>query len=212
MNIYKPIIGTLEEIADIHPSIDLYKQEGITIENKLISKLEEIDFNAEDVEFEKCIFKDCKITGTFEKAVFHDVIFENCDFSNCLFREGSFIRVEIRNSKFVGCDFSDSRVYHLMSRETIFRYANFSSASLEEVLFEKCDLSNSSCTECKLKNTYFELSKLIQTQFFKTKLKGIDISTCEISGIITTFEDIKGLTVNNFQAIELSKLLGIIIK
>ena len=129
-----------------------------------------------------------------------------------LVREGSFIRVEIRNSKFVGCDFSDSRVYHLMSRETIFRYANFSSASLEEVLFEKCDLSNSSFTECKLKNTYFELSKLIQTQFFKTKLKGIDISTCEISGIITTFEDIKGLTVNNFQAIELSKLLGIIIK
>lgn len=212
MNIYKPIIGTLEEIANIHSSIDLYKQEGITIENKLISKLEEIDFNAEDVEFEKCIFKDCKINGSFEKAVFHDVIFENCDLSNCLFREGSFIRVEIRNSKFVGCDFSDSRVYHLTGKEVIFRYANFSSASLEEVLFKKCDLSNSSFTECKLKNTYFELSKLEQTQFFKTRLKGIDISTCEIGGIITTFEDIKGMIVNNFQAIELSKLLGIIIK
>lgn len=212
MNIYKPIIGTLNEIADIHSSIDLYKQEGITIENKLISKLEEIDFNAEDVEFEKCIFKDCKITGTFEKAVFHDVIFENCDLSNCLFREGSFIRVEIRNSKFVGCDFSDSRVYHLACKETLFKYANFSASSLEEVLFKKCDLSNSSFTECKLKSTYFEVSKLEQTQFFKTKLKGIDISTCEINGIITTFDDIKGLIVNNFQAIELSKLLGLIIK
>lgn len=212
MNIYKPIIGEVIEIADIHSSIDLYKKEGVTIENKLISKLEEIDFNAEDIEFEKCIFKDCKITGTFEKAVFHDVIFENCDLSNCLFREGSFIRVEMRNSKFVGCDFSDSRVYHLICKDVIFKYANFSSASLEEVIFKKCDLSNGSFTECKLKNTYFDMSKLIQTQFFKTKLKGIDISTCEMSGIVTTLEDIKGLVVNNFQAIELSKLLGIIIK
>ena len=34
----------------------------------------------------------------------------------------------------------------------------------------------------------------------------------ELETKIPTFEDIKGLTVNNFQAIELSKLLGIIIK
>ena len=198
MNIYKPIIGELSEEKDIHSSIEQYKSNGTLIENKLITKLEDIDLNAEDVEFEKCIFKDCKIQGTFERAVFH--------------REGSFIRVAFKNSKLVGCDFSESRIYHMSADESIFKYANFSNTSLEEIIFNECDLANTSFSECKIKHIYFEKSKLIQTQFFKTKLKGIDISTCEVHGLITSMEDIKGIIVNSFQAIELSKLMEIVIK
>ncbi len=212
MNIYKPIIGLLTEEKQLHQAIEKYKQEGIIVENKKIEKIEEFDFNSEEVEFEKCIFKDCKINGSFEKAVFHDVIFDGCDFSNCLFREGSFIRVEIKNSKFVGCDFTDSRIYHFSSNDTIYKYANFSHTNLEEVIFENCNLSNSSFSECKIKHIYFENSELTQAQLFRTKLKSIDLSTCDINGIITSIEDIEGAIVNNFQAIELSKLMGIIIK
>lgn len=212
MNIYKPIIGELTEEKQIHQAIEQYRNEEIIVENKKFEKLEEIDVNAEEVEFEKCIFIDCKISGSFEKAVFHDVIFERCDFSNCLFTEGSFIRVEINNSKFVGCNFTDSRVYHFSSNNTVYQYANFSNTNLEEVIFENCNLSNSSFSECKIKNIYFETSELVQAQFFKTKLKSIDFSTCEINGIITSIEDLEGVIVNNFQAIELSKLMGIIIK
>ena len=212
MNIYKPIIGELTEEEKIHPAIESYKNDEIIIENKHFKKIEEIDLNAEEVEFEKCIFTDCKITGSFEKATFHDVIFEMCDFSNCLFMEGSFIRVEIKDSKFVGCNFTDSRVYHLASNNTVYEYANFSNTNLEEVIFENCNLSSSSFSECKVKNIYFETSELIQAQFFRTKLKSIDLSTCEINGIVTSLQDIEGVIVNNFQAIELSKLMGIIIK
>ncbi len=212
MNIYRPILGELIDTKDIQKLIDEYKTDGETIENKRFTKIEDIDINAEDVEFEKCIFKDCKIKGSFEKAVFNDVIFDHCDFSNCLFREGSFIRVEIKNSKMTGCDFSDSRVYHMSSFETIYELANFSNTNLEEVIFDKCDLTSSIFSESKMKNTYFEKSKLIQTQFFRTKLKGIDISTCQLSGIITRIEDIEGIIVSNFQAIELSRLMGIVIK
>lgn len=212
MNIYRPILGELIEIINIHADIEKYRQDGISIENKKILKLEEIDLNCEDVEFEKCVFKDCKIKGSFEKAVFHDVVFENCDFSNCLFREGSFIRVEMRNCKMLGCDFSDSRIYHMASIETFYEYANFSNANLEEVVFNRCDLTNTSLSECKIKHVYFENSKLIRTQFFKTNLANVDISTCEIEGLVVRIEDMHGLIVNSFQAIELSKLIGIVIK
>lgn len=212
MNIYEPIITNILEEGDIHKELEVFKEEGITIENKRFSKLEEFDLNAEEAEFEKCIFENCKITGSFEKATFHDVIFINCDLSNCLFMEGSFIRVKIKNSKFVGCNFIDSRIYHFISEETIFKYANFSNTSLEEMKFENCDLNNSSFEEAKLKHIYFENSQLIQSLFYRTKLNGIDFSTCEINGITTSIEDLKGAIVNNFQAIELSKLLGIIIK
>ena len=77
---------------------------------------------------------------------------------------------------------------------------------------KNCNLSSSSFSECKVKNIYFETSELIQAQFFRTKLKSIDLSTCEINGIVTSLQDIEGVIVNNFQAIELSKLMGIIIK
>ena len=115
MNIYRPIINNILEESSLLEEIDEFRKEGITIENKRFSKIEEIDLNAEEVEFEKCIFENCKITGSFEKATFHDVIFDNCDFSNCLFTESSFIRVEIKNSKFVGCNFIEARVYHFSS-------------------------------------------------------------------------------------------------
>ena len=166
MDIYKPILGNLIGNINLHSAIEQYYHEGITIEGQEFCKLEEIDLNCEEVEFEKCVFRNCKIKGSFEKAVFHDVVFENCDFSNCLFREGSFIRVEIKNSKMVGCDFSDSRVYHMSSLETFFEYANFSNTNLEEVIFENCDLTNTVFQEAKFKHVYFEKDKLIQTRIF----------------------------------------------
>ncbi len=212
MNICKPIINNNLEESNIHKELEEFRKDGIIIENKKFSKLEEYDLNAEDAEFEKCIFENCKISGSFERATFHDVIFENCDLSNCLFMESSFIRVEIKNSKFVGCNFVDSRVYHFSSNETILKYANFSNTNLEEIIFENCDLNNASFEDAKLKHIYFETSQLNQVLFYRTKLNGIDFSSNEINGIITSIEDIKGAIVNNFQAIELSKLLGIIIK
>ena len=43
-------------------------------------------------------------------------------------------------------------------------------------------------------------------------LKGIDFSDSEIDGIGVLAQDIKGMTVNEYQAMGLAKLLGIIIK
>ena len=55
-------------------------------------------------------------------------------------------------------------------------------------------------------------TNLYKAQLFRTNLKDIDFRTCNIEGIIVGQEDLKGMIVNDFQAVELSKLLGIIIK
>ena len=212
MNIYKPIIKELSEVSNLYMLIEQYKEDGMCIENKSFNKIEEIDLSCEEIEFEKCVFKNCKIVGNLERATFHDIIFENCDFSNCIFKEGSFIRVEIKNCKMVGCDFSDSRIYHFTTTDSNLEYANFSNTNFEGILFKNCDLSSVAFSECKFKNLYFENSKLIYTQFFGTKLNNIDVSSCDMYGIVTKMEDIKGLIVNDFQAVELSKLMGIVIK
>ena len=54
MNIYRPIINNILEESSLLEEIDEFRKEGITIENKRFSKIEEIDLNAEEVEFEKC--------------------------------------------------------------------------------------------------------------------------------------------------------------
>ena len=73
-------------------------------------------------------------------------------------------------------------------------------------------MSMSNLSEVKLKDTTFDNCNLSQAQIFRTNLKGIDFSNCNITGIVVGIEDIKGLTVNEFQALELSKLLEIKIK
>ena len=45
----------------------------------------------------------------------------------------------------------------------------------------------------------------------ETKLSGIDFSTCDIEGIKLDNKGIKGIMVNQFQAIDLARLLGIVI-
>jgi len=49
-------------------------------------------------------------------------------------------------------------------------------------------------------------------QFFKTSLKGIDLSTCKIERVAVSIEDIKGAIIDQFQAIDLLYLLGVKIK
>ena len=45
-----------------------------------------------------------------------------------------------------------------------------------------------------------------------TSLNGIDFSTCNITGITLFPNDIKGAILNDIQALEFIKLLGIVIK
>ena len=45
-----------------------------------------------------------------------------------------------------------------------------------------------------------------------TKLKGIDLSSCELDGLGVTIEDLDGCIVSSEQVIAFSYLLGLIIK
>ena len=52
----------------------------------------------------------------------------------------------------------------------------------------------------------------MKQELVKTKLKDIDFSTCEFNGVTVDIPDLKGIIVNEFQALELSKLMGLKIK
>ena len=61
-------------------------------------------------------------------------------------------------------------------------------------------------------NVNFNNCDLISTEIFRTSLNKIDLSTSKIEGIAIDTYSIKGVVVNSYQALLLSKILGIVIK
>jgi uncharacterized protein YjbI with pentapeptide repeats len=111
-----------------------------------------------------------------------------------------------------GCNFIESRLYNVSFIESNLNYTNLSMASLENVAFDNTGLRSSNFQENKLKNIIFKQADLTQSQFFKTSLKNLDFSDSIIEGLAVGLEDIKGATINQFQAIDLVSLLGVKVK
>ena len=93
------------------------------------------------------------------------------------------------------------------------RYSNLSESILNKVNFSDCDISESNFIALEAINkTTFDNCKLMGADFSNTKLEHLDFRTCDISNILVKIEDLRGLTVNSFQAMDLATILGIKIK
>ena len=64
-------------------------------------------------------------------------------------------------------------------------------------------------------NVSFDACNLMEAEFYRTSLKGIDLSNSEISGIrITnlTNNELRGSSVSSLQALELARMLDVEIR
>lgn len=210
MNILKPQNLHIQELENRY-LVNISEGEKISYCN---FKSEECnDINLYEIEFEHCKFNNiCMQKGRLEKLTFKDVIFEQCNFSNTEFAETSFIRCEFNNCKISGCNFAENRLYNVTFIETNASYMNLSMASTENILFKDTVLKNSYFQETKMKNIYLDNADLTQAKFFKTSLKGIDLSTSKIEGMAISIEDIKGAIIDQFQAVDLLYLIGVKLK
>jgi len=160
--------------------------------------------------FENCIFQDC----SFEKGEFTDVIFRSCDISNCNFGDSYFNRMEFEGSKGVGTKFCGSTMLHTAVKDCNFNYVNLDSSKLEHVCFSDTQLRSASITQCRCKSVNWCRVCLENASFFKTLMKGMDFTDSAIQGLMLSDDcrEIKGAVVDLYQAAELAKYLGVIIK
>ena len=70
--------------------------------------------------------------------------------------------------------------------------SSFMNLKLERVIFDTCDLS--------------------RLELFDTKLKNIDLSSCTIDGLHASIDNVKGATMNQFQALMIAEMVGIKVK
>lgn len=178
---------------------------GLVTENEDFYKI-----NLEGVVFENCTFLHCN----FEKASFIDVRFKNCDFSNSSLDDCYFNRCEFLSVKGVGADFHESLLREVRMEECGFSFANFSGTRWESAALCTCDMQESYLADCVFKKMEWKGLNLKRASLFHTPLKGIDLRGNEIEGIILSEEkgELRGAVTDLYQAAELARLLGIVIK
>ena len=167
------------------------------------------------LEFNGVLFEHCTFTNVaFKNASFDNVLFKTCDLTKCNFSDSWFTRCEFKTVKNAGADFRNSKLFDVTIDDSHFRYSNFSASGFNACAILNSDMSDTFFAECVFKSVVLDASKFIRTDFFKTPLKSLDFTTCDLEAICISDEhkELKGAVVNSFQATGLSKFLGVIIK
>ncbi|ODJ66507.1 pentapeptide repeat-containing protein [Brochothrix thermosphacta] len=150
----------------------------------------------EDIHFENCIFTDL----TFKRCEFLDVIFSGCDLSNSDFEDSVFFRVLFKSCKLMGANFISTYSKDTQWIDSQLPYANFSEAKLVKSAFEANDMTESFFQDATFESIRFIKDRLTGCDFSQTKLKGVDLSTCEFYHIVVSPELLKGLKIAHSQA------------
>ncbi|MEE0714109.1 MAG: pentapeptide repeat-containing protein, partial [Blautia sp.] len=116
--------------------------------------------------------------------------------------------------KAVGADFYGSRINHVTFSECNFKETGFGTAHISFVKMQDADFTEAEFDTCRFVNLWVDNVCFRKVNFFRTSLKDIDFSTCDIEeiSISDTMEELKGVKVHLAQAVSLAKRLGIVIK
>ncbi len=178
---------------------EIFEGELLTGEN-----MSQIEF--ERVQFVKCKFEHCN----FDHAAFYHGRFVNCDFSNCSFAGSYWKKMQIAGSKGNGAGLREAVFKECRIEESLFDYADFSQSAWEACMIVHSKFRESFWTEVKLKKVNFQTVDFTRSDFFKTRLAGIDFSGCIIDGIQISagFGELRGIKIGLEQAVSLARLLG----
>ena len=212
MNVTQPAINELVTM-DISDAVARYYEEEKDIKGLRITGTA-LNGNFSRMGFSKVVFDHCRLSGCdFSNSDFIDVVFDSCDLSGCRFREGYFQRVRFEQVKAVGAGFGESVFKNLGIKESNFSYCSFAKSKFERASITG-ELHDASFAECQLKSFEFENADLTRADFFKTPLKGQDLRSCRIDGIVVSdgLSELRGAVVDMYQAAALAAKLGIEIK
>lgn len=194
---------SLEDCIREDPYVHGKLFEGCTISNLDIECL-----HLDGCCFKNVFFEDCR----FPMIDMIDTVFENCEVLNLQFSEGAIHRIHFTHCRLMGIEILDSTLKNVTFTECNARYANLSGNQIKQTQFIKSDLSSSSFIQCGYTKTVYDHCKLKESEFYNTSLSGMDLSTSDIEGIGVSQNMLAGAIVNEEQALQLVRLLGIVIK
>jgi uncharacterized protein YjbI with pentapeptide repeats len=141
-----------------------------------------------------------------------DIRFDNCNFANARWDSPIAHRIELIGCKLTGFSafeghFQDILIQGCKGDLAAFRFAKFRAARFENCLlteadFGGTDLSGSVFVNCDLRNA----------QMSGAVLDGVDLRGSNIEGMRVGAKELRGAIVDPVQAVELARILGIVVK
>lgn len=170
------------------------------------------ELQADHVEFIDCEFSQC----TLSACSFRKVSFINCKFTNCNFIQCVFIDAFIKNSQFNACrlergNFVQSHCKQVKFTDCDLQYANFTQSVWQQCNIVNTGLQHTSLAEMKWQKITVNQVDFTGADFFKTMLKGVDLSTCTLDGIgvSESCAELKGAKIAPLQAVIVAQIVGI---
>lgn len=174
---------------------------------------ENYQLTEEEVEFNKCIFKNSNFSRTdLSSYEFIDCTFHACDFSMSVFERLVLTKVKFINCKLMGVDFSKCSKFTFSAGfdSCILDYCFFIKNNLKKTVFNKCimkeatfsesDLSSASFADCDLTGTVFEKCNLSECDFLSAQNYIIDPSHNQMKNAKFSYPSVLGL-LSNFNII-----------
>ena len=162
---------------------------------------------------DKCLFSSCRFdSAQFKGAGFTDCVFRSCDLSNSDMSDAYFNRCRFENCKLLGAKFVSAVIYSTDFLSCNLSYSSFFKAKTDTVSFKDCRLGDATFSEMKLvKKIGFSECSFVGCSFFKTPLKGIDLTENDLSGIVVSesLYELKGAFISSEQALIVAKMMGI---
>ena len=212
-NFKKPSIPmNLTQVADPIDLLEEGQREETDIVNKRFEGIFLTKFDGKEIRFRQSVFINCKLMGCyFDRTWFTDVKFINCNFYNTSFSDAVFKQCAFENCKGEKADFYGCTMQHVSFTDGYFTGAGFDASRMSYIMGNHTDFTEAGFSQCKFANTDWMNVCFQKAEFFKTSLKDMNFSSCNIDGIIISdnMSELKGMKVNLFQAVDLAKRLGI---
>ncbi|MFC0233714.1 pentapeptide repeat-containing protein [Vagococcus entomophilus] len=171
-----------------------------------------VGLDTSQVYFQQTLLNKCLFSGShFTRFECMDVIFNHCDLSNVEWIGGSFHRIIFKNCKLTGCNFAESTLRDCQFIDCMMDYCSFNYTTMKSVSFQENSLKDSEFSEVTWQHLFFYKNKLTGSTWFQTKLAGLNFSTCTFEQIILSKELLRGLTVNQEQAITIALGFGLLL-
>lgn len=172
----------------------------------------EIPSNVLTIEFNGCHFKNVCFSRIPTSISFYDSIFEECDFSNVTLDNACFMRCCFSNTKLMGLVLSNVSIQDVLFSSCMLDYASFLESSITKCIFQNCSIKEVRFFKMKYQLVEFNTCEIIRLENISTSLKDIDFSSCLLIGGTFSLPDLRGVILNSEQALEITKLFGILIK
>ena len=211
----EPVLPPAGEPGELLPLALEAAEEGERLEGLDFSGQTALGEDLAELELSGCRLGRSRMTGSpSDAASLRDVLFQDCDLSQCRFTKASLTRCAFDGCKALGADLSGASLRDVSFSNCRLDLANCNAAALRDVAFRDCSMEDAALSGCRVRGLTLDRCALTRVNFFQTPLAGVDLTSCTLIEPVfsASAAELKGAVVDLFQAAQLARRFGIVIK